>query len=343
MAVELNHELLYHHMEENFQKGQAYYEENNPQKAIEYFQKALGTCEILSDMAKKAEILYHLGHTYQLRNSAQDFNLAEECYRELLEMDDNEYYIKVQLNRAKALIHRGEYEKAIAIYNELHDSGEVLHIDALLSEIFAYFCLGKFTDSLYFQDAIKYCQKTIEIAEVDGNSLALYYAYHNLGHIYTELGEDVKGMAAFQDSLEYAPAQHERHNTLVDMAVIFIKLSQYDLAKAYIDKAQHHFEKSQDVLGLAGCLFAKGKLNRKRGRIDEAANYLELALSGYREKEYYYGIVKSFLELYELYRRINPEKGDLYYEQYKFYLNYVSPMGVEHIDYISEEDDSMWM
>ena len=346
MSMNLNVDQLRQQMQENFKKGLEYHQEQNHQKAVEYLQKALGTCEIIGDSDLKAEILFVLGNTYQLRDSAQDFQLAEECYQELLSMEGKkqQYYTRVQIKRAVAFVNRGDYEKGVKLFNEIHSlEDEMTYLDEWTTETYAYFCLGKFTDSAYFQEAIKHCEKIISMGQKDKNSKALFYAHHNLGHIYYELGENIKSILSFQDSMEFAPERYQRYETYVDIALVFIRLSQYDLAKAYIDRAQHFFEKSKQILGLAACLFAKGKLYRQKGRIEEAANYLELALSGYREKEYYYGVVKTFYELYELYRKQSPEKAELYYDQYQFYMNYVSPMGVERVDCTDEEDDPNWV
>lgn len=346
MAVNFNLDQLSQQMKENFAKGMEYYSQHNHQKAIEYLQKALGTCEILGDADLRAEILYYLGHTYQSRSTVQDFHLAEECYKELLEMEGKKplYYSRVQVNRAVAFVSRGEYEKGVKLFNEIHTLEDSMnYLDAWTTETYAYFCLGKFNDSSYFQEAIRHCERIIAIADPAKDHKALYYAHHNLGHIYYEIGENIKAILTFQDSMEYAPEQTDRYETFVDMALVFIRLSQYDVAKAYVDKAQHFFEKNKQILGLAACLFAKGKLYRQKGRFDEAANYLELALSGYREKEYYYGVVKTFFELYDLYRKQNPERAALYYDQYQFYMNYVSPMEIDRSDFIGEEDDPLWL
>lgn len=346
MAAEFNIHQLHDQMQENFNKGMEFYHQRNSQKAIEYLQKALGSCEILNESEVKAEILYYLGHTYQMRRTSHDFQLAEDCYKDLLEMKGarEKYYSRVQVSRAVALVNQGEYERAVEIFNEIHglqDSAD--YLTAYTTETYAYFCLGKFSDPIYYQEAIKYCEKLITVSDRTKNAPELYYAYHNLGHIYYEINENTKSMLSFQDGLEFCQDQAQRHESYVDMALVFIRLSQYDLARAYIDKAQHYYEKPKHLLGLAACLFAKGKLYRHKGRIEESTNYLELALSGYRDKEYYYGVVKTFYELYELHRKQSPEKAELYYDQYQFYMNYVSPMTVKQTGMMSEEEDPLWV
>lgn len=344
MTVGFNIEQLRQQMEENYTMGMDFSRKNDYQKAIEYLQKALGTCEILNEPKMKANILFKLGNTYQSRHTPLDFQLAEDCYRELLAMEGMEaiYYNQVQANRAVALVHRGEYEKALQIFNEIHTmEDQEQFLDAFATETYAYFCLGKFSDPLYYQEAIKYCEKLIAMVNPETHPTVLYYTYHNLGHIYYELDENTRAMIAFQSALECTTNPVHRNATYVDMALIFIRLSQYELGKAYIDKGQHFFEKSKNLIGLASCLYAKGKWFRHKGRLEEAANYLELALSGYRDKEYYYGIVKTFYELYDMHRKPNPDKAELYYDQYQFYMNYVSPMTLDS-SMKNEEDDQMW-
>lgn len=344
MATGFNIEQLRQQMQENYTIGMEYSRNQEFQKAIEHLQKALGTCEMLHDQEKQAEILYLLGNTYQRHKTPQDFQMAEEYYRELLSIEGMKplYYNQVQANRAIALVNKGEYEKALKIFNEIHSLEDYeQYLDAFATETYAYFCLGKFSDPVYYQEAIKYCEKLIAMADPQKHPSELYYAYHNLGHIYYELDENTRSMLAFQSALEYADSPIHRNETYIDMALIFIRISQYELSRAYIDKAQTFFEKSKNLVGLAACLYAKGKWFRHRGRIEEAHNYLELALSGYREKEYYYGIVKTFYELYDMYRKIDSEKAGLYYDQYQFYMNYVSPMPLEPIGNDLEED-RMW-
>ncbi|MCK4258274.1 MAG: hypothetical protein KAX49_04810 [Halanaerobiales bacterium] len=346
MAIELNFNQLYKKIDENLELGKKYYDEENYQKSIEHFQKGLGTCDILNDNIKRVEILYYLGHSYQLRNTNQDYQLSEDCYKELIEIEDvdSSYYYKVQLNRAEALGTRGEYKKAISLYKEIHKMGDkFFDIEAWSSETYAYYCMGKYVDQEYFHDAIEFCNNIIATADKENNREKMFLAYHNLGHIFYELGENMKASLAFQDSFEYCIDQNDKHENLIDMALIFIRLTQYDLAWAYLDRAQSYFEKNHDLGALADCLYVKGKLFKQKGRVEDAVNYFDLALSGYREEEYYIGILNSFYELYELYRRINLEKADLYLEQYKFYLNYVNPMGVEQVDNVFDEVDSIWI
>lgn len=341
MAAGFNIEQLHQQMQENFDTGNEYAHKRDFQKAIEYLQKALGTCEILDEPEMKAEILFRLGNTYQARKTPLDYQLAEDCYRELLTIEGMKpiYYNQVQANRAIALVNKGEYEKALKIFNEIHTlEDHEQFLDAFATETYAYFCLGKFSDPVYYQEAIKYCEKLIAMVNPETHPTELYYAYHNLGHIYYELDENTRSMIAFQSALEFAKSPIHRNETYVDMALIFIRISQYELAKAYIDKAQHFFEKSKNLVGLAACLYAKGKWYRHKGRIEEASNYLELALSGYRDKEYYYGIVKTFYELYDMHRKSNSDKAQLYYDQYQFYMNYVSPMTLEPVAQEIEED-----
>lgn len=348
MAVNFDYEQLYQNMQKKYTESLKYYKEQNYHKAIEYLQKTLGTCEILEDTSFKedssfkedtslkedasfkAEILYHLGNAYLMLNSGQDFQLAEEYYQELLQMGEQNYYHQVQLNRARALVLRGEYQSALNIFDQSPDIELILQIEVWRTKAFAYMNLGKFSNQTYFKQALKYCNQIIAAVDADFNTL--YFAHHNLGHIYAEIGDYTKAILAFQDGLEFCAEKTKRYETYVDLAIVHTLLAQYELAKAYIEKAQRFFEKSKMVLGIASCLYAKGKMKKQIGTIAEATNYFELALSGYREKEYYYGIVKTFFELFEIYKRINSEKAELYYEQYKFYLNYIYPMDEECLD-----------
>lgn len=341
---EFSEQQLVQQMEENLEKGLKYYREQSFHKGIEYLQKALGTCEILNnDRQKRIRILFYLGHAYQLRNSPQDLKIAEDIYQELLAMEDLplEKHYRIQYFWGNALNRSGQFEKAIELFNKLQNEDNPFLKKVWISQSYAYFLLGKYEDESYYSQSSMYCEKIIQTADREKDLFELYYAYHNLGHIYYELGENVKSIMYFQESVAHHLSEETKYEAYVDMGLVLIRLSQYDLAWAYIDKAQKYFEKIKSVVQLAGCLFAKGVYYKQKGKIQEATYYFELTLSGYREKEYNYGIVKTYFELYELYSRVDNEKADLYYDQYKFYMNYINSPVVERSGYTIDEV-SIW-
>lgn len=344
MQKEINEQQLRDQMEENFERGLELYRGGNYHKGIECFQKALGTCEICNcDHLQRVKILFYLGHAYQLRNSMHDSQIAEDYYQELLTMEDLplERYYQIQYSRGNLLTGNGQFDKSLELFSQLQDEENPFLKDVWVSQSYAYFLLGKYEDASYYSQSVMYCEKIIQTANPEKERKNLYYAYHNLGHIFYEMGENVKSMMNFQASVELSDNDVKKYEAYVDMGLVLVRLSQYDLAWAYIDKAQKYFEKTKSVVHLAGCLFAKGMYYKQKGKIQEATYYFELALSGYREKEHYYGVVKTYFELYDLYSRFDTEKADLYYDQHKFYMNYINSPGIERSGYMMDEE-SLW-
>lgn len=339
---EIEIQKLYEQMEENFQLGLKNYRAKNFHKGIEYFQKALGTCEIIHcDEAKETDLLFYLGHAYQLRNSTDDFQMAEDHYQQLLGREElpQDLYYKIQYSRGLGFMSHGEYEKALDIFNEINVQ-ENPHLSRVwANQSYSYFLMGKYEDVSYFTQSMVYCNRILENADREQERESLFHAYHNLGHIYYEQGENIKAIMNFQESIACCISDLQRYETYVDMGLCLIRLFQYDLAWAYIDGAQKFFEKNKELVYIAGCLFAKGKYYKKKGKTEEATYYFELSLSGYREKEYYYGIVKAYYELYDLYHRIDMDRAELYYDQHKFYMNYISSPGIERLEFMTNESD----
>ncbi|MFM6732144.1 MAG: tetratricopeptide repeat protein [Microcystis panniformis] len=179
-----------------FKQGEDYRNNNQSDKAIAAYTKAIEINPQYAEAYKNRGIVYYNLNKYD--EAIADNNKAIEI---------NPQYSNAYNNRGLVYYNLKEYDKAIADYNK------VIEINPQDAE--AYYKRGYvYYDLKDYDKAIKDYTKAIEINPqfADGINLRLADAYHNRGYVYDNLKEYDKAIKDYNKALEIDPKVRNASN-----------------------------------------------------------------------------------------------------------------------------------
>jgi tetratricopeptide (TPR) repeat protein len=187
----------------------------------------------------------------------------QDCYRNSLKLlGTSSYYL-------------GQYEKAIAYYQQHHDISEEIvnqrEVGMSLGNLgLCYYSLGQ------YEKAIAHHQQSLEISEEMGDRQGVASSLGNLGLCYYSLGQDEKAIAYNQQSLEIEEEIGNRQgmaSSLGSLGNCYHSLGQYEKAIAY---NQQYHDISEEIgfrQGVAISLGSLGNCYVSLGQYEKAIAY----------------------------------------------------------------------
>ena len=174
----------------------------------------------------------------------------------------------------------GQYEKAIAYHQQLHDiSEEIGNRQGVASSLGN---LGNCYESLgQYEKAIAYHQQSLEIEEEMGNRQGVANSLGNLGNCYDSLGQYEKAIAYHQQSLEIKEEIGFRQgvaNSLGNLGNCYYSLGQYEKAIAYHQQQHDISEEIGFRQGVAISLGNLGLCYESLGQYEKAIAYHQQSL-----------------------------------------------------------------
>ena len=229
------------------------------------------------------------------------------CYRKSLNRLGNCY------------IDLGQYEKAIAFYQQCHnvseEIGDRLGMATSLGNLgLCYYYLGQ------YEKAIAYHQQSLEIAEEIGNRQGAAASLGNLGNCYKNLGQYEKAIDYQQQSLEISEEIGDRlgmATSLGGLGICYDSLGQYEKAIAY---HQQHHDISEEIGARQGVAISLGNLGicyGSLGQYEKAIVYHQQSLEISEEIGDRQGVAQSLCGLGNCYDSLGQyEKAIAHFQQY---------------------------
>ncbi len=231
----------------------SYYIDNNPSKAVEYFERAVSIAKKLHNNLRVANAFYDLGFCYLLKN---DFDKSLDYYQQSVQiyeqLKDNRRLTNAYLSignvffQSKTFNKAGEYyTKAEAIIQQTKDSGQLASL---------YGQLGTMYDqNEQYDSALIYLQKSTAIARLINNDYMVTSAMSNMGLTYKHKKNTSLALQYFNSVLQKYTAAP---GTPVDnLAVIYNNIGATQSQAGNYAKAIEAFNKSIEYSmqeGLAG-------------------------------------------------------------------------------------------
>ncbi len=260
-----------------------------------------------------------------------DYKTAIKYYDETIKNYKDELiekeYISVLIRKGVSLGQLGYYSQAIELFEEVAslESKEAKR-KAYNNLGILYWYLHRFTERDCLDQALEYLTKALILAN-ENYKARKQRILHNMGMIYHSQGKYEKALEFFNNALSLGNDPLTQAKIYCEVAKTQIELGQYDEVLKNITIAQKILVKYKDYHEISNSLYVLGLLYKKKGDICNAHSCLQTALFGYLELESYPEAVESCLQLYRLFAGIDPSRAEVYYEQYKFYINYVDPHG----------------
>lgn len=214
-----------------------------------------------------------------------------------------------------------EYEHALSVINKLDN-------DAYRLTIYTDLAITNRKLSNY-KATTDYHSLCLFLAKQTGDEVMVEYSYHGLGFLYESLGDYDKAIEYYFKSLAIAEERQSTSGvilTLQNISNTFIKTNNKKESLENIERAYSLAISTGDSLGIANVLHDYGRILNKMGELDEALNKLTSSLEVYNKVEKKTAIVKSLIEISDIYTKMERyEKAQEYFQlcfdDYKEYLS----------------------
>lgn len=126
-------------------------------------------------------------------------------------------------------------------------------------------------------------EKALEFAKISKNDTLLWYAYNNLGNIYSSNKSTIeKGLRYYERAIDITsrlPDPKESVTPIINIAWTYLDNKKYDKAGIYLTKAWNLGNESEDQKLQSNLLTLMGMLHSGREEYDQAKDHFDLALS----------------------------------------------------------------
>ncbi|MCK4257613.1 MAG: tetratricopeptide repeat protein [Halanaerobiales bacterium] len=327
MVVEFTRNDIVQAFNHHLDLAEQYRAARNYRDAIEEYFQALPLTKYTGlittgQIKQKIADCYYLLHDYKTAIKYYDETIAH--YKD--ELIDSEY-ISVLIRKGVSMGQLGYYSKAIELYKKVaaFDSKEA-KTKAYNNLGVLYWYLHRFTERECLDKALEYLTKALVLTD-ENYKKRKQGILRNMGMIYHALGKYGKALELFDNALSLVNDPLSQAQTCCEIAKTKIELGNFDEALELITNAQKILVKFKDFHEISNSIFILGLLYMKKGDISNAHSFLQTALFGFLEIEAYPEVVQTSLQLYKLFVAIDRSRAEVYYEQYKFYINYVDPYG----------------
>lgn len=325
--VSMEHASLTNLYHQFWEKGSESFENKEPFQAILYFARSLAIAELMEDQAlsinAKAEIANVQFKTKNLRE-------AHQLYTDLLHnpeiLSENDFInYKNRLGIVK--MRMGHYQDAAAIFQEIakHEN-PVAQRKALNNMGVLYYHLHTFFEEECMDKAIQCFKQAYDLSGDD--QLMKHKCLRNMGIGFYEKNDYTTALRKFKESILLSDDKVELATTLNELSKVYIELHDFDQAASNLREAEKILlsKNFRNLEELSRNIYVRGLLAKKMGRTETAFSHFQAALQGFVEKEIYAEAALVCKEIYEMFKKSNPERASYYLDQYQFYLNYLDPM-----------------
>jgi tetratricopeptide (TPR) repeat protein len=251
-------------------------------KAIEYFEEALRTTDLVDENYRKELVFNNLGNVYY---NLGDYKRAIDCFSQALVISDESQNLsnkgKVLNNLGNVYLSLGDYSHAINVCEQSLLIARQLQ--NRMSEGLALANLGLIYNSIGEYDlSIHYCQQALvlsrELAYRRGEMIAL----DNLGLAYFSLGKYLEATQYHKQQLMIANEIEDvrgRGTAFLHLSLCSIETTQYLEALENLNIAFEIFSSIGDRLNQANTLKSLAELYQRLGEIDSAKSSIDLGLT----------------------------------------------------------------
>lgn len=281
--------------------GKVFESQGDYSKAETILQEGLRLARQIENAELLCRILHTLGNVVRNQGAYQQ---AEIYHREGLalarQLNDDELIAIVLLGLGIDFGEQGRYEQEEACYREgvalARQSNDLEHLAELLINLGqAVFARGN------YEQAMDYSQQALQLCREIGYRYAMTTLLINLGGMETERKNYTQAEVYLQEALEMARQMEHRNRigvSLVNLGATATEQGQYAQAEVYLQEALEIAHQIGRHWLLCGALHARGDLDLKLHRFDEATRvFQELkSITSEGNQEYlavaYYGLAR---------------------------------------------------
>ncbi len=219
---------------------------NEPEKAIQTFQKAMVRADEVGDNETKSKIYYEVGRIYDDHNF---YAQALKSYNNSIQnTKDNNVKTKAHYSMAQIYDDVNQIKPALDHYfNSISFAGEAENLAAQSTSLTK---MGNIYTDMYDDEALTYYSVADDLASQTENSKIKGFVSSSLGNAYERFGESQKALRSYSKAVQhYADAESplkvaQNYSKAAD---IMVEYSNVEKAKGLLTKAQNYARQTDDV------------------------------------------------------------------------------------------------
>ncbi len=219
---------------------------NQPEKAIETFQRALKRADEVSDTETKSKIYYEVGRIY---DDHDYYAQALKSYNQSLKnTTDNNVKTKAHYSMAQIYDDVNQIEPALDHYfSSISFAGEA---ENLVAQSTSLTKMGNIYTDMYEDEAMNYYSIADDLASQTDNSRVKGFVSSSMGNAYEKFGESQKALKSYSNAVKHytdAEAPLKVAQNYAKAADIMVEHSNVSKAKGLLTKAQNYARQTDDV------------------------------------------------------------------------------------------------
>lgn len=219
---------------------------NEPEKAIETFEKALNRANEVGDNETKSKIYYEVGRIY---DDHSYFAEALKSYNKSIEnTEDNNVKTKAHYSMAQIYDDVNQIQPALEHYfSSVAYAGEAENLSAQSTSLTK---MGNIFTDMFDTQSIEYYDTAESLAEQTDNSKVKGFVSSSLGNAYEAFGEPQKALKAYSNAVKYytdTDSPQKTAQNYLKAGDIMVEMSNVSKAKGLLTKAQNYARKTDDI------------------------------------------------------------------------------------------------
>ena len=219
---------------------------NQPDKAIETFEKALNRADEIGDNETKSKIYYEVGRIY---DDHSYYAQALKSYNQaVLNTTDNNVKTKAHYSMAQIYDDVNQIEPALEHYfSSVSFAGEA---DNLVAQSTSLTKMGNIYTDLYDSQGLEYFEIADSLAEQTDNSKVKGFVSSSFGNAYEVFSEPQKALKSYSNAVKYytdANAPLKTAQNYTKAADVMVEFSNVDKAKGLLSKARNYARQTDDI------------------------------------------------------------------------------------------------
>jgi len=219
---------------------------NQPEKAIETFEKALHRADEVGDKETKSKIYYEVGRIYD------DYSYFAEAlksyHKSIQNTEDNNVKTKAHYSMAQIYDDVNQIKPALDHYfSSVSYAGEAENLSAQSTSLTK---MGNIFTDMFDIQGIEYYDTADALAQQTDNSKVKGFVSSSLGNAYETFGEPQKALKAYSNAVKHyteADSPQKTAQNYLKAGDIMVEMSNVSKAKGLLTKAQTYARRTDDV------------------------------------------------------------------------------------------------
>lgn len=219
---------------------------NQPEKAIEKFEKALHRADEVGDNETKSKIYYEVGRIYD--DHSYFAEALKSYHKSIQNTQDNNVKTKAHYSMAQIYDDVNQIKPALDHYfSSVSCAGEVENLSAQSTSLTK---MGNIFTDMFDTQCIEYYDTADALAQQTDNAKVKGFVSSSLGNAFETFGEPQKALKAYSNAVKHytdADSPQKTAQNYLKAGDIMVEMSNVSKAKGLLTKAQNYARRTDDV------------------------------------------------------------------------------------------------